>query len=294
VERGREWAEEMHCRFEPDYDRIISDPEIDAVIITAGTTSHAKLIISAARHKKHVFTEKALTVSPDEAVAIREAVRDSGIHFTISDPVERPELVYAKKLIDAGTFGEITEIRYRIGHEFGLTDPDLMSRYYDRSEAGGGCMFDMGHHAVHVLLWMLGRPSSVTGVFSEFTAAGKRNHVDDMGIAVFSYASGAVGVAETGWLYAGGQNSFEVYGTNGLLRFDQDGLRFRTMNQADWTRPEPQDLPGPAEYPLRYWMESILRDTDDGRYNVDDAVTLVEMISAAYASDGRQQVIEYK
>ena len=129
--RGTTWAAEMGCKFQPDYDALCADPAIDGFIITAGTTRHAALLRKAAAAGKHVFMEKALTTDPREAAELRDLVNASGI------------------------LGEITSIRYKTCHAFGLTDPALMARYYDRAETGGGCMFDMGHHAVHVLLWFL-------------------------------------------------------------------------------------------------------------------------------------------
>lgn len=174
-DRGAQWAVEMGCRFEPDYGALCADSGIDGFLVTAGTTKHTALIIKAAEAGKHIFTEKALAVDPVEARRARDAVKKSGVHFTISDPVEKPELVYAKKLMDDGVFGEITEVRYRACHAFGLTDPALMSRFYQKDEAGAGAMFDMGHHAVHVLNWFLGKPCGTMGVFPRFSETGKAN-----------------------------------------------------------------------------------------------------------------------
>lgn len=294
-ERGAEWAAEMGCRFEPDYDVLCADPEIDAFIITAGTTSHGKLLKKAAAAHKHVFMEKALTADPEEAAELRDIVNKSGIHFTISDPVEKPELIYAKKLMDEGLFGDITCIRYKACHAFGLTDPALMARYYQRQHTGGGCMFDMGHHAVHVLLWFLGRPTGATGLFSRFSATGKANNVDDIAAALFSFESGAIGIAETGYLCPGGGAEFEMYGTKGQLRWDRgDSIRYRFENGEEWIRVSPDALPEGAKYPLLYWMESILNDTYGDQYTIDEAATVAQMIAAAYRADGNHAVIEYR
>ena len=292
-ERGAAWAREMGCRFEPDFARICADPEIDGVIITCGTTKHAALAIPAARAGKHIFVEKALAADPAEARAIRDAVLESGVHFTISDPVEKPELVLAKKLMDEGLFGEVTEIRYRACHSFGLTDPKLMNGYYTRSEAGGGAMFDMGHHAVHVLRWFLGLPVQAAGVFSRFSAKGKERNVDDVGTAVYLFPSGAVGVAQTSWLCPVGKSVFELYGTRGALRWDRDAgvLCYRT--DGDWITVPKSDLPPEPAYPLRYWMECVLNDTPETQYRVEEAVEVCEMIAAAYQMDEKGVPVAY-
>lgn len=296
ADRGREWAAEMGCRFEPDYDALCADPDIDAFIITAGTTRHGKLLKKAAAAHKHVFMEKALTTDPMEAAELRDIVNRSGIHFTISDPVEKPELIYAKQLVDQGVFGKITSIRYKTSHAFGITDPALMSRYYTRKETGGGCMFDMGHHAVHVLYWFLGRPTGVTGIFSRFSEMGRANNVDDIAAALFSFESGAIGIAETGYLCPGGGSVFELYGTKGQLRWDRgsDGLRYRFEETQPWIVVPPEELPEGAKYPLLYWMESIINDTYGDQYTIDQAAAVAQMIAAAYTTDGWQATINYR
>lgn len=293
IERGTQWAQEMGCAFEPDYDKICSNPDVDAVMITAGTTKHADMIVKAANAGKHIFVEKALATKPEEAYRAREAVKKSGIHFTISDPVEKPALVYAKKLMDEGTFGEITNIRYRTCHPYALTDEKLMERFYQKDEAGAGAMFDMGHHAVHVLLWFMGKPTQTAGIFSRYTEKGKKNDIDDVSTAIFQFENGSIGVAETGWVCPGGQNIFELYGTKGFLRWDCDGLRYR-LSSGDWIKISNDELPPAPIHPLRYWMESIVNDTPNTSYTIDEAVAVSEMIAAAYQTDNKLEKVNFK
>ena len=293
--RGKQWAEEMNCRFEPDFGTLCRDSDIDGFIITCGTTKHADLAVKAARAGKHIFMEKALAADPGEARAIRDAVKRAGIHFTISDPVEKPELCYAKKLMDDGVLGDITEIRYRACHAFGLTDPVLMNGYYTRSEAGGGALYDMGHHAVHVLYWFLGKADRAMGVFSRFSEKGKIRDIDDVTAAMYHFPSGAIGIAETGWLAPAGRSLFEIHGTKGFLQWDRDDglLRWRSDVRAPWTVVDKNELPPEPMYPLRYWMESVLNDTPNIQYNVDEAVAVCEMIHAAYQTDGQGARVIY-
>lgn len=295
IARGTQWAEEMHCRFQPDYDALCADPDIDAFIITAGTTRHGELLKKAVAAHKHVFIEKALTADPVEAAELRDYVNQSGIHFTISDPVEKPELLYAKKMVDEGAFGEITTVRYKACHAYGITDPALMGRYYDREQTGGGCLYDMGHHAVHVLLWLLGRPTGATGIFSRFSPKGKANNIDDASEVLFSFPSGAIGIAETGYLCMGEDTELAISGTKGQLRWNKtDGLRYRFDAAQPWTLVPKEELPEGAKYPLLYWMESIANDTFGDQYTIDDAATVVQMIAAAYSTDGKQAPIVYR
>ena len=293
--RGMTWAAEMGCKFQPDYDALCADPAINGFIITAGTTRHAALLRKAAAAGKHVFMEKALTTDPREAAELRDLVNASGITFTISDPVEKPELLYAKALSDSGILGEITSIRYKTCHAFGLTDPALMARYYNRAQTGGGCMFDMGHHAVHVLLWFLGRPTSVTGVFSCFSETARKNNVDDIAAALYSFPSGAIGIAETGYLCPGGNSVFELWGTKGQLRWSREpeGLKYRFDAVEPWIVVPEDTLPAGAPYPLQYWMECVFEGKPATQYTIAEAATVVQMIAAAYQAEGGTVPVAY-
>lgn len=291
-ERGRQWAKELDVPFFENYEDLLAIPKLDGVLVTSGTTKHAELIIRACEAGIHVFVEKLLTVVPEEAYAIQKAVKENGIHFTMSDPMKTPDLVYIKKMADAGAFGELTCVRSRQCHGYGLSDPELMGPFYQKEEAGGGAAIDMGCHAAHVIEWFLGRPTGVTGIFNRYTAMGKRNDVDDNTVMLFDFASGAVGIAETGWVCPG-QKAFDLYGTRGMAHSDSEGLRYK-LGDADWVYVKQKELPEGPTYPLIYWAESLTDDFENTEYTIDEAVMLTEMLAAAYRSDGKQIPIRYK
>ena len=64
---ARKLADYPGCSVYPigsdNYEKILEDPLIDAVMITAATADHGRLITAAAAAGKHVFVEKALAVS---------------------------------------------------------------------------------------------------------------------------------------------------------------------------------------------------------------------------------------
>jgi len=82
--RGKQFADRLGVPYEPDYQRILDNPSIDAVMIEAETSLHLDLIIRAARAKKHIFTDKILTPRVADALRIREAVDRSGVKFVVS------------------------------------------------------------------------------------------------------------------------------------------------------------------------------------------------------------------
>ena len=170
-----------------------------------------------------------------------------------------------------------------------------MARYYNRAQTGGGCMFDMGHHAVHVLLWFLGRPTSVTGVFSCFSETARKNNVDDIAAALYSFPSGAIGITETGYLCPGGNSVFELWGTKGQLRWSREpeGLKYRFDALEPWIVVPEDTLPAGAPYPLQYWMECVFEGKPATQYTIAEAATVVQMIAAAYQAEGGTVPVAY-
>lgn len=290
TERGKQWAADMNCAFVADYDALLALPDVDGVLITCETAKHEELIIKAANAGIHVFVEKALTTSNESAYRIRDAVKKSGIHFTVSDPVRHGDLLYAKKLVDAGTIGTVTSARSRMANGCALAGQELIKRYYEVEDTGGGAMIDMGYHNVHRLQWFLGKPVRGTGILVPFTDYGRQKRIDENSVAVFAFEGGKVGVAETGWLTEDA-TSFEVYGTNGVIRSDDAGLRYR-VGSGEWISIPKEEIPPQDTYPLCYWMESIAYNTPCEKYDIDQAVVYTEMLMAAIQGDKASVKVE--
>jgi len=83
-EVAKEWAAEWNVEAVFDLETLLSRDDVDGVMVTSCATDHRKIFIAAAEHKKHVFTEKVLSFTLEDAYAIRDAVKKNGIKFCIS------------------------------------------------------------------------------------------------------------------------------------------------------------------------------------------------------------------
>ena len=115
--RGEEAAERFDAPIFDDLEAVVSRDDVDAVVINSYTSQHPRLIQTALRYNKHVFTEKALTISTEDAEAIVQAVNSSDIKFMISLPRRtHPEILFLKKVLDEGWLGDVTMMRARLAH----------------------------------------------------------------------------------------------------------------------------------------------------------------------------------
>ena len=73
-QRGKAWSEEINVPFVADLKDIWADASIDGVVVTAPTAMHKDIIIAAANAGKHVFVEKSLALTYQDALEIKEAI----------------------------------------------------------------------------------------------------------------------------------------------------------------------------------------------------------------------------
>src|SRR5690554_5157107 len=69
-----------------DLDEALTHKDVDGIVISTATNLHTDIIIKAAENKKHIFTEKVLCFTIEEANQVREAVKRNHIKFCISFP----------------------------------------------------------------------------------------------------------------------------------------------------------------------------------------------------------------
>jgi len=94
-----------------DYRDLLARDDIDAVMIATPDHWHAQIAIDAANHGKHIYLEKCMTRTVDEAIAVKEAVKKNKIVFQLGHQGRQRDLNQkAKELITNDTLGKITLI----------------------------------------------------------------------------------------------------------------------------------------------------------------------------------------
>lgn len=282
--RGKATAEKLGIPFEPDLNKIWADPDIDGVQITTATCQHKEVLLAAAAAGKHIFTEKVLAFTMEDAEEIAAAVKSSGVKFTISYPHKTfPTLKAAKELVDSGKLGQITYARVRDAHN-GSTAGWLPPHFYDAAQTGGGAMIDLGAHPMYTLNWFMGEPKSIVSMFTEVTHKG----VEDNAVSVIEFANGAIGVSETGFVTNGMPYVLEMSGTKGSLMVHNDILEY-SCEETGNRLVQKTDLPQPGTMPIDGWIAAV-NEGGDAPNGIDDAVALTKFMVGAYEAyrTGRQ------
>lgn len=294
--RAKDAHEKFHAPVCEDLEEVLSSPNVDAVVINAYTSQHRDLMLAAARHKKHIFTEKALAVNTKDADEIVAAVRESGIKFMISLPSRtRPENLFMKRVLDQGWIGKVSMMRARVAHCASLDHwfHDGSAWFADAERAGGGALFDLGCHTVDVMRWFMGEPVSVISKVQQFSDA---YPIDDNSAIVVEFKNGGLGILDTAWVQRSGPNPIEIYGTEGFVGRDFSG---KLQLSSTKLQPEgiagtiqPTQLPEALPMPMDQWISAVLHNTPM-TITVEDGRNLTQLLEAAYQSAKQKKEITF-
>ncbi len=112
LKRSKDACTNPKVKITKEWEKAIADPDVDAVIIATPDFWHAPMTIRAAQAKKHVYVEKGLCKTLDEAKAIRKAVKENGVvlqlghHYNSEPPFHK-----AREIYRSGQLGKVAVIR---------------------------------------------------------------------------------------------------------------------------------------------------------------------------------------
>jgi 1,5-anhydro-D-fructose reductase (1,5-anhydro-D-mannitol-forming) len=296
ADRGAAEAEKRGVPLYGTLEEVLALSEIDGVVVNAPTSMHRDILVAAARAGKHIFTEKSMTITLEEATEVMRAVEDSGVRFVISLPSRvRPEILFAKRILDMGYLGEVTHMRARIAHMAALDKwfSGGSSWFTDESQAGGGAFFDLGCHRIDLIRWFLGEPTSVV---AQIANTSQVYEIDDSMVALVSFRSRAIAMVDVSWVHRFGPNPLEIYGTDGYLSIDAapNGPKIQLIS-GQLKAGDIQGYISPASLPpgppslMQQWIASI-KDGSVCSTNVYDGWNLVQLLEGCYTAgrEGRE------
>ena len=223
AERGRQRATQANAVFTPDLNTILNDKEITSVVICSETNRHRELVERAAAAGKHLFVEKPLAVSGEDAAAIRAAVEKAGVVYqTGFFQRSSPHMRFLKQEAAAGNLGTITRMRHTNGHNGSLGGWfDTEWRWItDKTQAGGGGFADLGAHSLDIILWVMrpvcGQPKAYAGSVGH--ATDRYGDIDEYGAGIITFESGALAEVEASWVDPKLRSPVELFGTRGQIQ----------------------------------------------------------------------------
>ncbi|MGW6645870.1 Gfo/Idh/MocA family protein [Streptomyces iakyrus] len=235
-----------------DWREVAADPRVQAVSITAPNFLHREIGVAMAEAGKHIWIEKPVGLTAEDARAVADAVAAAGVQGTVGFNYRNaPAVEAARELIASGEIGTVTHVRVRLFSDYAAHPEGALTWRYERERGGSGVLGDLASHGVDLARFLLGditslaadtavflperaRPAGATAGHSR-AAGGELGPVEneDYVSCLLRFASGARGVLEACRVSVGEQNNygFEVHGTKGAVFWD-----FRRMNELGVSR----------------------------------------------------------
>ena len=189
----------------PDFDELLADPELDAVVVATPVPSHAALAERVLTAGKHCFVEKPLAQSLDEAERVAAAARESGRILMVGHLLEyHPGVERLKEIADSGELGDI---HYVYSNRLNL----------GKLRADENALWSLGAHDVSVLLRLAGEePIDVHAFGESYMRAG----VEDVVFGYLRFPSGLAAHLHLSWLDPHKERRFTVVGAKRMATFD--------------------------------------------------------------------------
>ena len=241
-----------------DFDLMLNELELDAVIIATPSSMHGKMVLAALNKNIHVFCEKPFCLDTEEGeqatrlAAEKGLVNQVGYHYRFVGAFQE-----VKRLLDLGVIGEVTHM---LAEAYGpvVLKPKGSTWRTQRSE-GGGCLYDYAAHPLNLLNWYFGAPRGVGGsVLNKIFSA----DTDDEVFSTLYYPDGKSAQLSVNWSdesYRKMSTKISVWGKNGRISADRQEVQVYLRDASGapegygegWTVRNTTELTEPVDFYLR-------------------------------------------
>lgn len=194
-------------------DSLISNSDINTVLIVVPNHLHKEMVIKAAKAGKDIICEKPAAMTVAEFDEMLKVVDECGVAFTVHHQRRwDKDFRITKEVYDKNLVGDMYAIKSSI---YGINGN--MHDWHIYKSMGGGMLYDWGVHLIDQLLYMV--DSKIKTIFADV-----RNvinfEVDDYFKINLVFENGVVGEIELGTYYLSPKRSWTVCGNKGTMFID--------------------------------------------------------------------------
>ena len=151
-----------NAKFFTDYKEMIDTVQMDAVSVCTYNRTHAECTIYALEHGLNVLLEKPMSVTLEEAVAIRKAEKKSGKIVSVGfQPRLDANMKMIKRIVQSGELGRIYYVQTGGGRRHGIP-VSWSETFIENDKAGLGALGDIGCYSIDLVMNALGNPKPLT------------------------------------------------------------------------------------------------------------------------------------
>lgn len=247
-------GEKYHIKTTSDWNEVLDDKRIYAVVIAAPAAQHYALTKQALLSGKDVYVEKPLALRSSEGVELVQLAKDADRILMVGHILEyHPALVELKRLVRSGTLGKI---RYLYSSRLNL----------GKLRTEENILWSFAPHDVSAILSLLNEiPIRVASSGGSYL----NSEIYDTTLTTLDFASGVKAHVFVSWLHPFKEQKLAVVGDRNMAVFDDmESENKLTLypHRIDWLdrlpvalRGEGQAIPLPKQEPLRMECEHFLQ-----------------------------------
>ena len=235
----------------------------DAVLVYTSIAEHRHAIEIAAQYGVSVMVEKPLTISLEDALAIREAARLHKVHVLVNyETTWYRSNKAAYDEVQDRRIGDIRKVVVHDGHQGPKeinVQPEFLNWLTDPEQNGAGALYDFGCYGVDLMTWLMHgeTPQTVTAVVNHDKPQ-IYPRVDDDSTIVLQYPH-AQAVIMGSWDWPFSRKDMEVYGATGYaITVGSDQVRIRHEHDTEEHLETAAGLPPQDRDSLTY-LVAVLR-----------------------------------
>lgn len=309
-------------RWTTDLDGALANPDDILFFDASSTQMRPGLLRKAIDAGKHVYCEKPISESLEEAVEIAKYAQAKGVkNGIVHDKLDLPGLLKLKRLRDSGFFGEILSVKGEFGYWVFEGDwmPAQRPSWNYRKEDGGGMVSDMLCHWRYVLDNVVAPVRAVscktaTHIPTRWDEEGKeyKATADDAAYATFELEGGIVAHINSSWCTRVRRDDLVTFQIDGTLGSAVAGLhscysqqRVNTPKPV-WNPDEPQTMDFyegwevvPDNMPMDngfkvQWEQFLRHVVEDGEWNYSlmEGAKGVQLAELGYQSAAERRWID--
>jgi UDP-N-acetylglucosamine 3-dehydrogenase len=259
-ERAKRVAKEMNIRWYTDSEQLLKREDVEAVSICTWTTAHAAEAIRALNEGKHIFVEKPIASTVQQARQIVELARREDRHLSVGF-IERfnPGVQRAKEAVDrkeigsvvSGTAIRVSEWPERIG--------DI------------GVVKDAAIHDIDIIPHVFSdKPIAVYARLGNL----KHEKFEDYAQIMLTFEGGKTAFIEANWLTPYKIRRLVVTGSEGILSLDYLTQEIK-IDKAEHTRIPRHEWQEPLKLELQHFAKSVLNNKEPRVSGVDGLNALI-------------------
>jgi len=247
---ARNWG---NLKITENYQEILNDREIDAVVISTPTDTHSQIIIEAARAGKHIFCEKPIDFTLARIDKALKAVKEAGVKFQVGfNRRFDPNFVQIKQAILDGKIG--------VPYSIHIVSRDPAPPSLDYIKVSGGIFIDMTIHDFDMARFLIDLEVKEIFAFGAVMIDPNIGKIGDIDTAltVLRFKNGAIGTIDNSRRAVYGYDQrVEVFGSGGVIAAENQTPCRTVLSDAEGIH-----SPKPLHFFTQRYQESYRREME--------------------------------